>query len=288
MSGHAPGGVVDAHHHVWDLTVRDQPWITGPRLTPLRRSFSLDDLRADLRGTPVTATVLVQTVTAPEETPELLALAHAHPLVRGVVGWIDLMDPAVADRLAALRELPGGERLVAVRHQVQEEPDPEWLLRPAVLRGLRAVASAGLAYDLVILSHQLSAATRAAALVPELPFVLDHLAKPPLRSGDLTPWSRDLTAFAALPHTTAKLSGLITEADPTTWTPAALAPATDTALHLFGPHRLMYGSDWPVCRLTADYRTTLSTARTLTADLSAGEHHSVFTATATRVYGLAP
>ncbi|MFD7512915.1 amidohydrolase family protein, partial [Streptomyces sp. NPDC059853] len=241
--------LVDAHHHVWDLAVRPQEWLDAPAFAPIRRGFTLADLLPHAREAGVEGTVLVQTVTVPEETPELLALAaerEAGGLVAGVVGWTELRDAAVADTLAALRALPGGARLSGIRHQVQSEPDPHWLLRPDVQRGLAAVAAAGLVYDLVIRPHQLPAATRAAALRPELTFVLDHLGKPPIAAGEREPWARDLRRFAALPNTTAKLSGLVTEADWRHWTVADLRPYADTALEAFGPDRLMAGSDWPV------------------------------------------
>jgi L-fuconolactonase len=280
--------IVDAHHHVWDLSVRGQDWITGERMTPLARSFALDDLAPEARAAGVTATVVVQTVTVPEETPELLALAGKGEgdLVAGVVGWTDLTAPGVADELARLRELPGGERLVGIRHQVQGEPDPLWLLRPDVLRGLRAVAHAGLVYDLVVLPHQLPAAYRAAARLPELAFVLDHLGKPLIAAGETRPWADDVRILAALPNTCCKLSGMVTEADWHSWQPADLAPYADTVLDAFGPDRLMFGSDWPVCRLAASYTEVVDTARTLTSALTPAEQHQVFSGTATRVYGL--
>lgn len=279
-------GIVDAHHHLWDLSVRDQDWITGERLAPLRRDFSLADLEPEAKAAGVTATVLVQTVTVAAETPEFLALAAGSDLVAGVVGWTDLTDPAVADRLAALRELPGGEHLVGIRHQVQGEADPEWLLRPDVLRGLRAVADAGLVYDLVVLARQLPAATRAAGLVPELVFALDHLGKPPISEGGTRPWSDDLRSLAARPNTVCKLSGMVTEADWDTWTTADLTPYAATALDAFGPGRLMFGSDWPVCRLAASYAEVVDAARALTGGLDDGERREVFSGTARRVYGL--
>jgi predicted TIM-barrel fold metal-dependent hydrolase len=192
-------GIVDAHHHVWDLAVRDQDWITGPELAPLRRDFSLADLEPEARAAGVTATVLVQTVTVAEETPELLALAAGSDLVAGVVGWTDLTSPEVADTLDGLREGPGGERLVGIRHQVQGEPDPRWLTRPDVLRGLAAVADAGLVHDLLVKPHQLPAAVEAARRLPRLTFVLDHLAKPPVASGGLEPWAGWIRRLAALP-----------------------------------------------------------------------------------------
>ncbi|NBE52593.1 amidohydrolase family protein [Streptomyces boluensis] len=278
--------LIDAHHHVWDLSVRDQEWITGPELAPIRRDFALDDLAPHARAAGVDGTVLVQTVTVAEETPELLALAEGSTLVAGVVGWTDLTAPDVAEALARLRQLPGGERLVGIRHQVQGEPDPEWLLRPEVHRGLSAVAAAGLAYDLVVLPHQLDTCLRAAAAHPQLTFVLDHLGKPPIASGAHDPWAVRLAAFAALPNTVAKLSGLVTEADHAGWTPEALRPYVDTALTAFGPDRLMFGSDWPVCTLAATYAQVLDTARELTRHLDEGERAQVFAGTASRVYRL--
>ncbi|MFC6937661.1 amidohydrolase family protein [Actinomadura yumaensis] len=173
-----------------------------------------------------------------------------------------------------------------MRHQVQAEPDPEWLLRPDVARGLTAVAAAGLVYDLVVLPHQLPACAEAAAAHPELTFVLDHLGKPGIAAGELSPWTAGLRALAALPNTTAKLSGLVTEADWDAWTTADLRPYTEEALELYGPDRLMFGSDWPVCRLAASYETVLETARELTRHLAPTERAAVFSTTALRVYGL--
>ncbi|WP_330336520.1 amidohydrolase family protein [Streptomyces sp. NBC_00557] len=277
---------VDAHHHVWDLSVRDQDWIRGPELKPLRRNFSLADLEPEARAAGVDRTVLVQTVTVAEETPEFLALAAGHDLVAGVVGWTDLTRPDIGDELARLRALPGGAFLKGIRHQVQSEPDPQWLLRRDVQRGLTAVAAAGLAYDLVVLPHQLPACAEAAARLPHLTFVLDHVGKPPIAAGEHEPWASALRALAAHPNTVAKLSGLVTEADPATWTTADLRPYTDTALEAFGPDRLMFGSDWPVCTLAASYGRVMDTARALTAELSDDERASVFAGTATRVYRL--
>ncbi|MCL6735924.1 amidohydrolase family protein [Streptomyces neyagawaensis] len=279
-------GIVDAHHHVWDLSVRDQDWIRGPELAPLRRDFTLAHLEPEARAAGVTATVLVQTITVPQETPEFLALAAHSDLVAGVVGWTDLTAPDVADRLAWLRAGLGGAYLVGIRHQVQGEPDPRWLVRPDVLRGLAAVAKAGLVYDLVVKPHQLKAAAEAASCLPDLTFVLDHLGKPPIVYGALEPWAEDVRWFAALPNTVCKLSGLVTEADWGSWTMKDLKPYADTVLDAFGPDRLMFGSDWPVCRLAAPYSEVIATARKLTACLTPAERHQVFTGTAARTYGL--
>lgn len=277
---------VDAHHHVWSLAARDQDWITGPELAPLRRDFTMADLEPEARGLGVDRTVLVQTVTVAEETPELLALADATGLISAVVGWTDLTAPDVADALARLREGPGGRCLRGIRHQVQGESDPGWLLRPDVLSGLAAVADAGLVYDLVVLPHQLPACVDAASALPRLTFVLDHMGKPPIASGALEPWASDIRALAALPNTVCKLSGMVTEADWRTWSPADLRPYADIVLDAFGPGRLMFGSDWPVCTLAATYAEVADTAAGLIQDLGEGERAQIFEGTAARVYRL--
>ncbi|MFJ1707679.1 amidohydrolase family protein [Kitasatospora sp. NPDC088346] len=277
---------IDAHHHVWDLSVRAQDWLAGPGLEPLRRDFTLDELRPQATAAGVAAGVLVQTICVPEETPEYLALAAADPLVAGVVGWTDLTSPAVADTLGTLRAMPGGERLVGIRHQVQGEDDPDWLLRPDVGRGLAAVASAGLAYDLVLRPEQLPSAAEAARRHPGLTFVLDHLGKPPVRPRGPDTWAADLHALAALPNTAAKLSGLVTEADLDHWRTDDLRPFVATALHAFGPRRLMFGSDWPVCTLAATYDRVFATTRELLADLPETEQDEILGGTAARVYRL--
>jgi L-fuconolactonase len=278
--------IIDAHHHVWDLGVRDQDWITGPALAPLRRDFLLGDYQSVAKANGVAASVVVQTVTVPGETPELLALADSSDLIAGVVGWTDLTAPDIADRIAALKDRSGGGKLVSLRHQVQSEPDSDWLTRSDVLRGLAAVARAGLVYDLVITAGQLSASTRAAAAVPDLVFVLDHLGKPLIAAGLTEPWARDLRRLAALPNTVAKLSGLVTEADWRRWQVADLRPYAEVALDAFGPARLMFGSDWPVCTLAASYPDVLAAAQDLTAGLTATEREAVFSGTATSIYGL--
>jgi L-fuconolactonase len=276
-------GIVDAHHHVWDLAVRDQPWIAGPPMAAIRRSFCVGDLRPSALAAGVTATVLVQTVTVAAETPEMLAIAAADPLVAGVVGWTDLTSPEISDELARLAAGPGGRHLVGIRHQVQGEPDPDWLRRPDVIRGLRAVAAAGLCYDLVVLPHQIAAASYAATEVPGLTLILDHAGKPPIGSGELAAWRAAISAFAARPNTACKLSGLVTEA-PSGAPPGAFSPVADVIFEAFGPQRVMFGSDWPVCLLARDYAGVVELAELLAASLSDAERSAVFSSTAVRLY----
>jgi L-fuconolactonase len=248
--------------------------------------FTIDDLRPHLAAHQIAGTVVVQTVTVPEETPELLALAAAEPVVAGVVGWVDLTAAEVADELARLRAVPGGRALVAIRHQVQEEPDAQWLCRTDVRRGLAAVAAAGLAYDLVITADQLPAAVETVRALPELRFVLDHGGKPRISAGELEPWRSHIAALGTCPNATAKLSGLVTEAAHDSWTVDDLRPYADALLASFGPARLIYGSDWPVCLLAGSYDRVIDAATQLTDALSPSERTDVFGGAATRTYGL--
>jgi L-fuconolactonase len=281
-----PDPVIDAHHHVWDPATRDHSWLAEPALVPVRRAFTVADLAPHAAAAGVRATVLVQVLSDLDETAEFLALAEKEPLVAGVVGWVDLTAPDVADTIAALRADPGGDALVGVRHLVQGEADPAWLIRPDVLRGLRAVAGAGLAYDLLTRPHQLPAAIEATRALPELTFVLDHLSKPPVASGEVEPWATRLRVLAVAPNVVAKLSGLVSETDSSRWTVADLRPYTEIALDVFGPDRLMFGSDWPVCLPSAGYARVMATARELTAELSEAERSAVFAGTARRAYRL--
>ena len=279
--------IIDGHHHLWDPARRAYPWLVGPGLQPLRRRYHLGDLRAALPAE-VGATVLVQTVSDRAETAEFLATAAGSAgLIAGVVGWVDLTAPDVADQIAELRAGPGGDRLVGVRHQVQDEPDPRWLLRPAVLRGLRAVAAAGLRYDLLVTTPQLPAALTATEAVPRLEFVLDHLAKPPIAADGWQPWAAGLAALASRPNVTAKVSGLVTEDHWRQVDPGRLRRYADLAWACFGPDRLMFGSDWPVCTLVTGYAQVLAVAGELAAGLSPAERSAFFAGTAQRVYRLA-
>ena len=276
---------VDAHHHIWDLTVRAQPWMVGPALDPIRRNYSLDDLTPAAAAAGVTSTVLVQTVGLVEETVEFLEVAASNDLVAGVVGWLDLTADDVATALDGLRSRPDGAYLKAIRHQVHDEPDVDWLLRPDVQRGLSAVADAGLAYDLLTKTPHLPAAIQTARNLPQLNFVVDHISKPVIGE-PLEPWATRLRELAALPNVTCKLSGMVTEASWTDWKPADLQPYADVVLDTFGPDRVMFGSDWPVCLLAASYAEVVETAETLTASLTPTEREAVFTTTATNIYKL--
>jgi len=289
---------VDAHHHVWDPASAHYPWLT-PDLAAINRAFTTDDLAEALHTTDdvVRATIVVQTRSSEDETRQLLALPRDTP-VAGVVGWVDLTAPDVAERIAALREAPGGDGLVGFRHQTHDEADPNWLDLADVRCGLRAVADAGLAFDLLVRARELPAAIRLAVDLPDLRLVLDHLAKPPLTEppsaeppGAKPPggeamgaWADGVRDLARCENVVAKVSGLVTEANWHTWDVSTLQPAVDVALDTFGPDRLLWGSDWPVCLLAASYDRWFRTALTLFAQCSDHDRRSIFLHNATSTY----
>ena len=281
--------MIDTHHHLWDLAVRDQPWLTGDQqwateeqLTPLRRSFTVADLESAAVPEGVSGTVVVQVLADPAETADLLATAGTGGLVKAVVGWADLTAPDVADQIAAYRQLPGGDRLAGIRHPLLAEPDPDWLARPSVRKGLRELAAAGLRFDLTLFARQLPRAVATARCTPELTFVLDHLGNPPAGTGGDTAWTAAIGDLGRLDNVVCKLSG----AHSAPVSAARLRPYYETALAAFGPKRLMFGSDWPVSSLTAPYPDILGMYGELVADLSPLERHAILEGTARRVYGL--
>jgi L-fuconolactonase len=282
-------GAVDGHHHLWDPSDPGQGWLADSALAAIRRRFDLKDLHqavhSGVAGRPVTATVLVQSVARLDESERLLAAAADDDLVAAVVGWVDLTAdvPAQLDRLQAGY---GGRLLRGVRHLVQDEQDPQWLLREDVMAGLQALANADLPYDVLVRPPQLPAAIELSRRLPELRLVLDHAGKPDLASGDLEGWSRDIRALARSDQVVCKVSGLVTEADHQRWSLADLRPAWDTMLDAFGPRRLLFGSDWPVCLLATTWERWAATIAELITPLSPDEADAVLRSTATTTYRL--
>jgi L-fucono-1,5-lactonase len=256
--------IVDAHHHLWDPDIADYPWMTGDHLV-LSRPYGTADLEPHLRATGVTATIVVEARTELDETTNLLETAARTGWIAGVVGWVDLTEARVSETIGEILERPDGGKLVGIRHPVHDEPDPEWLLRDDVTRGLAAVEQAGLSYDLLVKPRELPAATEVARRFPGLRLVVDHMAKPPIATGQTEPWASLMSEIARLPNVTCKVSGLVTEASWTSWTPDDLRPYVVGVVEMFGPERLMFGSDWPVCTLAAAYEEVIRvTVETLT------------------------
>lgn len=251
---------VDAHQHFWDPARAEYPWMTEA-LARVRRRFGPDDLRPLLTAQGIDRTVLVQTRSSLDETREFCATAAATDFVAGVVGWVDLTDPRVSETLRALKTSPAGGTLVGVRHQVHDEPDAGWLLRDDVRRGLRSVGDAGLAYDLLVRTRELPAALRVVREFPEMRFVIDHIAKPPIRTGKMDGWADAMAPFSDCDNVFCKLSGMITEADWSGWQSDDLVPYVRRVIGWFGEDRLMFGSDWPICLLAGSYVQVIDALR---------------------------
>jgi predicted TIM-barrel fold metal-dependent hydrolase len=281
-----PADIVDAHHHLWNRARHRQHWIDPYTMGAIDADFEPSDLAPLAATAGVTHTVVVQAISSEAETLDLLRVAADSKLIRGVVGWVDLTAADVPDRIDRLRAAAGGDRLVGIRHLVQSEPDPTFLDRADIRRGIGAVAEAGLVFDLVIRQHQFPAAIRLAASLPQARLVLDHLGKPALARGDLRDWTRDLRTLARQPNVSAKLSGLATEADWSSWAPADLRPAVAHALETFGPDRLMFGSDWPVCLLATTYQRWVDTVAELLVECDEQQRDAIWRRTARRVYRL--
>lgn len=278
--------VIDAHMHFLNPERADYPWLNDPQLAPIRRVFSPDDLRPILKENGVDYTVLVQTRSSLEETREFLNIAETTDFVAGVVGWVDLTSPSVADDLAALKSSPSGRYLVGIRHQVHDEPDPEWLLRDDVQRGLKAVQDAGLVYDLLLRPREMPAALTVVRKFPDLRFVVDHIAKPPIARGEIDDWATKMEPLAASPNVWCKLSGMVTEADWKNWKPADLKPYVDRVVQWFGESRLLFGSDWPVCLLAATYQQVKAALEEILGPMSATAREAIFGGNARAVYRL--
>lgn len=277
---------IDAHHHFLDPARAVYPWLDREALGPIRRAFGPDDLAPELAAQGISGTVLVQTISSLDETRDFLELATRWDLIWGVVGWVDLTSAAVGDDLDALLDGRGGDRLVGVRHQVHDEPDPDWLRRADVRRGLTAVDARGLRYDLLVRARELPAAADTVAALPNLQFVLDHMAKPRIADGLDVAWQKQMPALAALSNVAVKLSGMVTEADWASWTAADLRPFVRSVTEWFGVERLLFGSDWPVCLLAASYAGVVNGLEEAIGEQSDDDRGRIFGLNALRVYGL--
>ncbi|WP_249133675.1 amidohydrolase family protein [Bradyrhizobium sp. AUGA SZCCT0182] len=270
---------IDAHHHLWTLARGDYGWLT-PALAPIHRDFSLSDLAPHLAAANIRGTILVQAAPTEAETMFLLDIAAKAQVVRGVVGWTDF---DVADGGARIDALAMHKLLVGLRPMVQDMPDDDWLLHPGLAPLLAAMARNNLAFDALVLPRHLPRLLRLVDDHPYLQFVLDHCAKPRLATGETADWYRDVALLAERPNIVCKLSGLVTEAAPD-WQITDLRKAVDHVVACFGPHRLLWGSDWPVVNLAGGYEKWIAAAETLLAGLSPDEKAAIFGGNAARIY----
>jgi len=272
---------IDAHQHFWRFDAERDAWITEA-MGAIRRDFMPTDLEPVLRENRVDGCIAVEAHPSLEQTRFLLSLAGGYEFIRAVVGWVDLVSPDL-DR--TLDELANEAKLVGFRHPAQGEAD-DWLARDDVARGISRLTPRRLTYDLLIYEHQLPAAVALVKRLPDQRLVLDHLAKPRIREGIMEPWATNIRALAEFPNVSCKVSGMVTEADWKNWSPADLAPYLDVIFEAFGPQRVLFGSDWPVCLVAASYDEVLGAVHAYTARLSRDEQDAFFGGNAERIYGL--
>jgi L-fuconolactonase len=272
---------IDAHQHFWHYDPVQYDWIDD-RMDAIRRDFLPPDLKAEIEAVGVDGVVSVQARQTLEETDWLIALAQDHSFLRGVVGWVPLAADHLGDVLDRYTAHPVFK---GVRHVVQTEA-PGFLDHPAFNRGIRQLTASGITYDLLIVEHQLDEATRLVDRHPDQRFILDHLAKPKIRNLEIEPWKSGMAELARRDNVVCKLSGMVTEADWEHRSVDALWLYVDVALEVFGPQRLLFGSDWPVCLVAARYSEWYEVARAFTASLSESERSAIFGENAERVYGL--
>jgi len=275
---------VDAHQHFWRYDEREYGWIDDS-LAALRRNFLPADLKPELECNGFQGCVAVQARQTLEETRWLLELAQHAPFILGVVGWVDLRSPRVRFELESLARYP---KLVGVRHIVQSEPDERFLLQPDFLRGIAMLEEFDLAYDILIYTRHLPVAAEFVARFPRQRFVLDHLAKPPIKSGAIDDWERGIREMAAFPNVYCKVSGLVTEADWQKWKPEDLRPYLDVAFECFGASRLMIGSDWPVCTVAGPYSLVMDVMKDYLRKFPANERDAVLGGNAASFWRLKP
>ncbi len=270
---------LDAHQHFWSYDAAQYPWI--PPGSALHRDWLPQDLAPLLAAAGLDGCIAVQARQSVEESRWLLELAERQPIIKGVVGWVDLRSPKADDVLGELAQHP---RFVGVRHVVQDEPEDDFMLGADFLRGIGELRAHRLTYDILIYPRQLPAAIALAQRFPEQPFVLDHMAKPAIKSGALSPWREQIRELAQAPNVLCKISGMVTEADAQAWQAADFRPYLDVVCEAFGADRLMFGSDWPVCLLAAKYAQVFALVRDHLAPLPAAAQAKIFGENTARFY----
>jgi L-fuconolactonase len=273
---------IDSHQHFWRYNPIRDAWITDA-MSVLKRDFLPEELQEQCHANCIDASIAVQASQSEDETLFLLKLAENNQQIAGVVGWVDLMSPQIDERLKFFSSY---EKLRGFRHIAQAEPDDRFLVRSDFMRGISRLRQFGFTYDILIYPKQLPAAIDLVSKFPDQRFVIDHLAKPEIKSRDIKFWATHVSRIAESPNVFCKLSGLVTEADWQNWKPADFKPYLDVVTDAFGPDRVMFGSDWPVCLLAASYAQVKKITEDYLHDYTSAEKENVFGGNATRFYGL--
>jgi L-fuconolactonase len=277
---------IDSHHHVWDLSVREQGWMVGEALNPIKKNFSINDLRQAITGCGIDKTVVVQTVTNYDETPELLELADTDDLVAGVVGFLKIDAEDAISHLDSYQSLRGFKYLVGIRDIAHDYEDVKYLSKPQVIKNVQELGKRGLVYDLLTKTPHMRAAIDLVKACPNTKFVLDHISKPYIAKGDMQPWADQITELASFENVVVKVSGLFTEADWKNWKKEDFWPYLEHITKSFTPNRMMFGSDWPVCLLAATYKQSIDLVEEFTSKFSESEKNAFWAGTANKAYGL--
>lgn len=277
---------IDSHHHVWDLSVREQGWMVGEALNPIKKNFSINDLRQAVTGCGIDKTVVVQTVTNYDETPELLELADTDDFVAGVVGFLKIDAADAISYLDKYKSMRGFKYLVGIRDIAHDYEDVGYLSKPQVIKNVQELGKRGLVYDLLTKTPHMQAAIDLVKQCPNTQFVLDHISKPYIAKGEMQPWANKLAELASYENVVIKISGLFTEADWKGWKQEDFWPYLDHVTKSFTPTRMMFGSDWPVCLLAATYRQSIDLMEQYTVSFSDAEKNNFWAGTASRAYGL--
>ena len=273
---------IDSHHHFWKYSAEDYGWMSDEQAA-IRRDFGPEDLEREIRAAGIDGVVSVQARQSLEENDFLLGYAAKHGFIKGVVGWAPLIDPDVGKQLEKLAKQP---KLKAVRHVLHDEADDRYMLREDFNRGVGMLKDFGLVYDILIFEKHLPQTVQFVDRHPEQVFVLDHIAKPRIKANELSPWQSRIVELAHRPNVYCKVSGMATEADYANWTPKQLEPYFETVLSAFGPKRLMFGSDWPVCVVAVEYGRWAELVRGWVSELPAADQERVLGGTAVEAYGL--
>jgi L-fuconolactonase len=273
---------IDAHHHLWKYSNHEYPWISDT-MTALRRNFLTEDLKRELQDAAIDACISVQARQTLQETEWLLDIADHHQFIKGVVGWVPLIDETICDQLERIAARP---KLVGVRHVLHDEPDDFYILREDFNRGIGVLKNFDLAYDILVFERHLPQTIQFVDQHPKQRFILDHIAKPRIKENILSPWRENIFELAKRRNVYCKLSGLLTEANWKSWTERDLEPYFDIVLEAFRPERLMFGSDWPVVTLASGYKRWVDTVSRLISRLSVNEQSRIFGGTAEEAYQL--
>lgn len=280
---------IDSHHHLWDLAISPRPWLAGEMLAGIKRTFSMKDFYAERASAQIDQSILVQTISEYEEMKEFFAVAAEHESVVGVVAWIDMSSTDCFQQLEKYLDLPGADRLVGIRDGAQGRADAQWLAGDQIAVNARKLAEKDLAFDLLVDPSNLAASTQLVSRCPDTTFVLDHIGKPNIAKGDqgeLAAWSHSINELAKNKNVSCKISGMVTEADWKAWKEKDFKRYFEVVLNAFGADRIMYGSDWPVCKLAATYEQVAQLAEYLIQDLIPSEKEKFWALNAKKAYGI--